>query len=247
MTRSPDIARENPAPFLLGEGWLRLAATAPPIYQCGFDVRAYEDQWFQRLTVDLPDCLAGAVPKRRAEYLAGRHAARMALSTLGLANVTIRTASDRSPCWPSATLGSITHTHDHAMSCVGIAAQLQGLGIDAEYLISKSVVAEIYSSIVNAAELRRISALGIPFEAAFTLTFSAKESLYKALYPQIGKFFDYLAAELVSVDVREQSFVLCLREDLSLHWRRSSLIGGHYRLGELGVLTQIALARPALS
>ena len=32
------------------------------------------------------------------------------------------------------------------------------------------------------------------------LMFSAKESLFKALYPQVGVYFDYLDAEIVQVD-----------------------------------------------
>lgn len=50
-----------------------------------------------------------------------------------------------------------------------------------------------------------------------TLTFSLKESLFKALYPLVGKFFYFEHAELVEWDDRGQARMRLLR-DLSHEW-----------------------------
>ncbi|SUI55146.1 Uncharacterised protein [Serratia marcescens] len=55
----------------------------------------------------------------------------------------------------------------------------------------------------------------LPFNELLTLTFSAKESLFKALYPQVRCYFDFLDARMVAVDTQRQTFVLALLKTLT--------------------------------
>ena len=55
----------------------------------------------------------------------------------------------------------------------------------------------------------------LPFNELLTLTFSAKESLFKALYPQVRCYFDFLDARMVAVDMQRQTFVLALLKTLT--------------------------------
>lgn len=66
------------------------------------------------------------------------------------------------------------------------------LGIDLEKKLSKECVIEIKSSIISLDEENLILKSKLSFEDAFTLIFSAKESLFKALYPSVRAYFDFL-------------------------------------------------------
>ncbi|MBF4190154.1 4'-phosphopantetheinyl transferase superfamily protein, partial [Serratia ureilytica] len=57
----------------------------------------------------------------------------------------------------------------------------------------------------------------LPFNELLTLTFSAKESLFKALYPQVRRYFDFLDARMVAVDAQRQTFELALLTTLTPH------------------------------
>lgn len=54
-----------------------------------YDISAYSDASFDQAGLAIPAFLAKSVPKRRAEFLAGRVLARMALRRLGCAPVDI--------------------------------------------------------------------------------------------------------------------------------------------------------------
>lgn len=60
--------------------------------RCHFALAEYRDESFPEAGFALPDHLARAVPKRRAEYLAGRFLARQLLAPLGFADFTSRAA-----------------------------------------------------------------------------------------------------------------------------------------------------------
>ena len=89
-----------------------------------------------------------AVERRRAEFSAGRQAARQAMGR----DVAIPMAIDRSPVWPEGVTGSISHAGGWAMAAVGegmigldlevdadlpedIRAQAQGAGLSELYAI----------------------------------------------------------------------------------------------------------------
>ena len=65
---------------------------------------------FARHGVHCPPAVERSVPRRRAEYLAGRRAAQAALLEHGVAACDIGTGGDRAPAWPEGYTGSITHS-----------------------------------------------------------------------------------------------------------------------------------------
>src|ERR1700757_4626476 len=60
-----------------------------------------------------------AVTKRRLEFAAGRRCARLALARLGATPGPILPGEDRTPRWPSALVGSITHHGAHCAAPPG--------------------------------------------------------------------------------------------------------------------------------
>lgn len=146
------------------------------------------------LTLRLPADLADAVPRRRAEFLAGRLCAMLALRAIGAPPEVGR--AGRAPVWPAGATGSIAHAGGRA---IAVAARRPArLGVDCETLLTPQAAAEIGPLILAEAEWRlRPEAM----EAArfLTLAFSAKEALYKALSDSLDEIPDFHAAQVTGM------------------------------------------------
>lgn len=167
------------------------------------------------------------VAKRQAEYLAGRLCAREALHQLcGQALVPGRD-EDGVPLWPAGTVGSITHGAGRAAAMVALARDWRGLGIDLEKHLSTERAARLAGEILTPAELQRAEGLDPEaFAQRVTLTFSLKESLFKALYPLVLTRFYFHDAELLAVDGATARLRLLL--DLHADWPRGSELDGRF-------------------
>lgn len=126
-----------------------------------------------------PGEVVQGVPKRLAEFRAGRAAARLALAELGLPDRPIPAAPDRAPIWPQGLQGSITHSDS---LCLAVIGRLRGIGADLEE-------AEPLDEGLRDAVLRPEEAAATPLEAK--LIFSAKEAAYKAQYALSRQLFDF--------------------------------------------------------
>src|SRR5438105_8586093 len=120
-----------------------------------------------------------AVEKRRREFRAGRACARLALAALGIHDVPIPSGPRREPLWPAGIVGSITHCRGYVAAAVRSEEHLSALGIDAEG--RGAVDRDLESFVCTPVEAERHRACA---HASWrTLLFSAKESVFKALYP----------------------------------------------------------------
>ena len=163
--------------------------------------------------VHLPKALERAVPKRRAQFLAGRICAGGAIARLapGFAGAVARDP-DGLPLWPAGLVGSISHTDGFATAAVARAGDAFGLGVDVERVMSRETATEIASMIASASERRLVSdLLRLDAREALTLVFSAKESLFKALFPSMRKHFDHLDCGVSRLDPEARRFVLRFR------------------------------------
>lgn len=189
-----------------------------------------------------------AVAKRRAEFLAGRWAARQALRVLGL-DAAPSAHEDGSPRWPAEVTGSISHGAGRALCAVARLGEVRGLGIDVERLMGESTKAELMARICSDDE-RATLARDVPAPEAqrVTFAFSAKESLYKCLYPLVGRFMDFSAARVVAVTVgsRQGGLVGELTLELSVDWsaefRRGLRFSAPFVASEGHVETGVVLA-----
>lgn len=139
--------------------------------------------------------MARATPERQAEFAAGRAAARAALRGLGLVPFAIPMGADRAPVWPSGVVGSITHHGGQCLAVVARRMSFGGLGIDLEPLAP--LPADLLPEILTAGEALWLQ--DQPADRRGTLAriiFSAKESTYKALYPQIREVVGFDAMEI---------------------------------------------------
>ena len=79
-----------------------------------------------------------------------------------------------------------------------------------------------------------------------TLVFSAKESLYKCLYPQVQKYFGFDAARVVALDSEQRTFVIQLEQDLHAHLRAHCRWTGHFMRRQHLLMTAILYAQESL-
>lgn len=197
-----------------------------------------------RLGVQPPDNLWRAVAKRQAEYLAGRLCAREALRRLtGSPAVPGHRSQDRGPAWPAGQVGAITHSHGWAAAAVGHQEEYLGIGLDAESLLEPAKALRLVDQILTPTELARLHPLDESQQAlAITLAFSAKESLFKALHPQVQQMFFFQDAEILAWDLATGHFAIRLLIDLSPRWTAGAELSGHFQVDdEQRLLTLLAV------
>ncbi|WP_426125366.1 4'-phosphopantetheinyl transferase family protein [Pseudomonas sp. PSPC2-3] len=196
---------------------------------------------FQRSAVTPPASIQRSVAKRQAEFLAGRLCARAALQQLDNLDCVPAIGEDRAPVWPPHISGSITHSSGHAAAIVGHKAQWRGLGMDLENVLSLERAERLAGEILTADELQRMARLPREQHAQLvTLTFSAKESLFKALYPIVQKRFYFEHAEVVEWSEHGQMRLRLLTE-LSGEWCHGKELVGQFAVDGEQLLSLVAI------
>lgn len=235
----------NPLPACctpLDAHWPLPTALPGTVFLCTrFDPALLAEGDFQRTAVPPPASIQRSVAKRQAEFLAGRLCARAALQQLDHLDFIPAIGEDRAPVWPGHISGSITHSTGHAAAIVGRKAQWRGLGMDLENVLSLERAERLAGEILTADEMQRMAL--IPREQIallVTLTFSAKESLFKALYPIVQKRFYFEHAEVVEWS---ESGVVRLRllTDLSSEWCDGTELVGQFAVADGQLLSLVAI------
>ncbi|QLC74373.1 4'-phosphopantetheinyl transferase superfamily protein [Pseudomonas sp. LPB0260] len=168
------------------------------------------------------------VAKRQAEYLAGRLCAREALRRLTGQPQVPAVGADRAPQWPAGVVGSISHGHGWAAALVAHRSAWRGLGLDIEPPLASARAERLAAEILTPTELHRLQSLPAEQRAwRVSLTFSLKESLFKALYPLVLRRFYFHDAELLNCqdDGRAR---LRLLIDLGADWPAGSELQGQF-------------------
>ena len=121
--------------------------------------------------------------ERRAKaYASGRRVAHVALSRLGAPPGAV-TSDGRMPRWPAGFTGSITHSETLAVAVAGRLESVRGVGVDVE--VQGRVDDRSAQRVLIEAERRRFS------QPRWTLVFSAKEAVYKAVNPIVGEYLGF--------------------------------------------------------
>jgi len=164
--------------------------------------------------------LSQAGRKRKADHLAGRLAAFYALNRKTIPGI----GSSGEPLWPAGVSGSISHSGTHA---VAICRENGLVGIDCEAIIVETEAREIQDGVIDATEAKLLAECDLPFDLAFTLTFSAKESLFKALFPQVQAWMGFdsarvtaLAADTLTLTLTRPLLPFAQNQVFTAYWRR---------------------------
>jgi enterobactin synthetase component D len=154
----------------------------------------------------MPQALRHATRKRQREFLAGRGCAKQALQSLGAGSIHVGMAEDRAPIWPDGVVGSITHSGDFAAAAVAWAADIAALGIDSERIIDPAAARDIADICMVDEPTLFKAAYGRSFCEFCTLVFSAKESVFKCLFPLTRKFLEFSDVRITSIDWHRKYF-----------------------------------------
>lgn len=133
--------------------------------------------------------------KRAITWARGRAAVRTALKKLGFeAPCQVAQGSGGEPVWPAGVCGSITHCHPWSVAVAMRSSRRMSLGIDMENMDRISNL-EISPLVCRSSECDWVLA-GDDSHARLCMIFSAKEALYKSLYPCYRRYIDFTEAEL---------------------------------------------------
>ncbi len=194
--------------------------------------------------IDVPSAIQQAAPKRRAEFLAGRLCAQEASRRLTGTSWIPGIAESKAPLWPQGLVGSITHSGSLAAALVASTHRYQGVGLDAEAVMSLQRGERLAPQILTPRERNWLATLPLEQRGAFvTQVFSLKESLFKALFPLAGVRFYFQDAELDEWNPESWQVRLRLLKALSPTWPSGRHIQGQYTFLNGYLLSVIALPR----
>ncbi|WP_397451830.1 4'-phosphopantetheinyl transferase [Pseudomonas sp. NA-150] len=207
-----------------------------------FDPKKLIDGDFQHCGIKCPATIQRSVAKRQTEFLAGRLCAREALRQLDGRGYVPSIGEDRAPIWPVDICGSITHSHGWAAAIVGQRQQWRGLGMDMEHLLAPERAKRLAGEILTADELQRMAA-GADEQLGLwvTLTFSLKESLFKALYPIVHTRFYFEDAQLLDWSDNGTAR-LRLDIDLSREWHKGRELDAQFSVQDGQLLSLVSIA-----
>jgi enterobactin synthetase component D len=154
------------------------------------------DAWRARL----PSALHSMSSRRLRGFLAGRLCAEAALERLDLPEAVIERGSAGEPRWPSGFVGSIAHTDEVAYAVACRSGCIDALGIDSEPVVGdaktlSTLQAECCTPRENATLFD-----GAQDALTATIVFSAKEALYKAIYPRVQRLVEFTEFEATLID-----------------------------------------------
>jgi enterobactin synthetase component D len=202
-----------------------------------YNSQQYSDLLFTLANITMPDSIRQSYPKRRTEFFAGRLVASWHLLKRFGCNDEIIIHQDRSPVWPLGIIGSLSHTNQNAVCLLAPKSDVLLLGVDIENIMSTKIAMDTKELILTPDEEWLFSANNFVLEELTTIVFSAKESLFKALYPKVNYFFDFFSASVILIDTAKKELTLVLNKDLGEHYKKGDFFIAYYSFKAEKILT----------
>ena len=138
------------------------------------------------------------IEKRDREFKTGRFCAQHCLKQLSI-DAEIPVDTDRKPVWPDGITGSISHSENFAWAATLKQDAFNGIGIDTEVIVDDSTLQQVFEEITLSEERDLLQQIHSDLNTAFTIVFSAKESIYKCLYPMNERYFGFHDVRLTDI------------------------------------------------
>jgi len=169
---------------------------------------AAPEMWGGDIYPEEQDCVTNVATKRYREFTAGRLCAREVLKKLGIDNFPLLVGNSREPLWPPGIVGSISHCRDNCVVAAAKDVHIVNLGIDIED--ATPLEAEIRSLICRKDEEQWVIDVSEPAYSDWAkIIFSAKESVYKCLFPVTHVYLDFKEVQ-IAFDIQSNQFVVDL-------------------------------------
>ncbi|WP_258052309.1 4'-phosphopantetheinyl transferase [Mesorhizobium sp. INR15] len=136
--------------------------------------------------------IAARQPAMRQASGAGRWIAHRLLAELGVDDVAVLRTPSGAPAWPDGITGSLAHDDEMAVAAVAPVGDIRTLGIDVEPALP--LPDDIFALVATPADRTNPA----DRDLAGRILFSAKEAVYKAVYPLDGEVLGY---EDITVDL----------------------------------------------
>lgn len=131
-----------------------------------------------------------SVDKRQKEFIAGRLLVKRSLKVFGIENFALLSGDNREPIWPDNIIGSISHSNKYICTAVSEISSYKGIGVDLEPI--GEVRKNMLHHILTENEQNWLKGLEQDnLKKLYTIIFSAKESIYKCIFPIVRKFIDF--------------------------------------------------------
>ena len=182
--------------------------------------------------------VALAVPKRQAEFAAGRAAVRSALAELGVGDAAILMGNDRAPIWPPGLVGSITHSDGIALAALAPSRHCRGLGLDME--ADTPLETNLLKTVCLPEERAWLATTDDPLRWA-KLVFSAKEAAYKCQFGSSKTIFGFDGL-MIGVDVSRGRLMARFMREVP-PFARGARLEGRFCRSEGMILTAFALTK----
>ncbi|WP_420965462.1 4'-phosphopantetheinyl transferase family protein [Bradyrhizobium sp. B120] len=200
-------------------------------HSVAFDSCDHSDYAVQFPGVAVPKSLTHAAPKRRMEYCAGRFCARQALRVCApeQADAIIPSGPQGEPLWPTGIVGAITHTNRFASVAVARTRHVRAIGIDTERMMVAVEARDVLDYVATPDEISAlVSATQWEPASIVSVVFSAKEAIFKCLFPEVRRYFDFHDATIDSLDTDQGRFSARLLVSVTSRLVAGTRLGGRF-------------------
>ncbi len=166
----------------------------------------------QQLLPEEHQLISTAVDKRRREFSTGRYCAHRALEQMGFKTMPLLAGSKREPLWPEGVKGSISHSDEYGVAVIGRDQNLISIGIDIE--VAKPISTSVRNLICNEDEIESLGSRSDD-PIVWKLIFSAKESIYKCLYPVLHQWIGFSDVQLL-FDFESGAYTAMMNKSLNI-------------------------------
>lgn len=177
--------------------------------------------------------------KRLSEYFMARLCAKYALNKFNYYEpLKLHKSLTGRIIWPNNFIGSVSHTDNIAIACIARVEKYTHIGIDIEKIVDYKLFNQLKELVLLKDEIKLINSFAnsnLSLEVLFTLIFSAKETLFKAISSIIDEKLDFHSAQVI--EIKEEYIILRLNIVLTKEFILPYATNIYYKIAKNHVYT----------
>jgi len=187
---------------------------------------------------------ADGVDVAHRQHVITRAVAAQLLRAYGVGDTTVPIGADRAPQWPLGFVGSITHTARFAGVAVVPRSMARSVGIDVEceLVLGQDQLVRKYCLTDQEFETLHGGDSSLSATQISALCFSAKEAVFKCLYPLVKHYFDFTCVRIMKIDEATNHLSIKVLDEAIARCVGGTELTGSYRFTQGHVFTAVRLA-----